>query len=798
MLSPSDSRVPPRRGPRRCRSARFAQGAPAALGFALPAVIAFSIACFFLTATLFPIDPSDPRIAYPESRRVFDRGGRLLREAVNERGFRAQWVSLAEIAPDLLRATIAVEDGRFYGHPGVDPVAVFRAVTGNLTATHPFSGASTITMQLARILFGHERTVAGKLGQAWDALRLEHLWSKDAILEQYLNRVPYGSGCVGVGSASRRYFGKPASHLSLAESALLAALPQSPVTLDPVRYPEAAERRRRLVLEQMRTSAVASPQEVSAALDLVPSVNSTPPAIRAGHFTDLVLARTTLTGDIGTSLDGELNDVVERIVADHVDLYRDKGITNAAAIVLDNETAEILALVGSRDWSDADAGAVNGALAPRQPGSTLKPFLYALAFTLGYSQASVLADVETDYYGTDRTLYVPMNYSRQFRGPVLAREALAYSLNVPAVRLLREVGVRPFLQNLRSLGFSGLLQSADHYGLGLVLGNGEVTLLQIAGAYSTLGRGGVYREPAPFRAGGNADAVRIYDPAVAWLVTAILADEETRTQAFGMLNPLVLGVPMAIKTGTSNEWRDLWTVGYNARYTVAVWAGNFSAAPMDHVSGSVGAGALFRRVVDVVLARDTQPSQLPPRPEGITTVVVCADSGLTPTDACPSTSVVEIRNESMRPSCSVHRHVRIDIRNGLLASPSTPPASIAERIVAYLPPVFDDWLSSKGYSQPPTEVSRLGTNPGGVLAIRSPREGDVYILEPGYDNRTQTIALQAEAAPSVRNVTWYVDGQPIGTVPWPFDSMWQLVAGEHVLEARTEDHEGPRVQFSVR
>jgi penicillin-binding protein 1C len=753
-----------------------------------------AVALFFATAYLLPVDKKDFSRASLESYRIRDRHGRLIREAVGASGERARSLAYPELPQLVIKATIAIEDRNFYAHHGVDFGALLRAAWQNASSGRMVSGASTITMQLARIMTGARRNVFGKIAQAWTALRLERVFTKNEILEKYLNSIPYGNGALGIESASRVYFDKPASHLDLSEAAFLSGLPQAPGLLDPFTYPENAERRRRQVLNALADSGVLGDEDIQRAISETPVLNHRPQKITAGHFTDYVLSLNPPPGDVGTTLDADLNERIQDMVGVHVAQYREKGLTNAAVIMIDNPTGEIRALVGSRDWNDPREGSVNGALARRQPGSALKPFAYELALEKGVKPNLVLPDVETEYYGTDRTLYIPQNYSQMYRGPVIFQEALSLSLNVPAIRLVEDhVGVEPFLARLRELGFSGLRESEEYYGLGLVLGNGEVSALELAGAYSTLARGGMMIPPSPFPRQDRNRGRRILDEKATALITAILSDEGLRIQSFGVANPLLFGFPLAVKTGTSSQWRDTWTVGYTSEFTLVVWAGNFNAEPMDGLPSVTGAGVLFGKIIKFLHAGDSGLFIPPPAPPGLKKIAVCSWSGLLCHEYCPKTSSIYTYDD-IREVCDVHRLVPSATDSAAQAGRFAPAGAQKVMIVTSLPPEYDGWLKEKGYPVPQPGLKK----PAGALSIMKPREGDTYIIEPGYNLKTQSIQFLLAAASRPRNIRWYLNGKLVATESWPYSFNWRMQKGTYALEARFLDRISEAVHFEVK
>ena len=752
--------------------------------------------------------------SFPGSLRITDRDGQVLREVVGSSGMRARWQTLDEISPLVVEATIAVEDARFHDHDGIDGVGVMRAMVDNVRAGRVVSGASTLTMQLARLLSPSQKTFLGKLGEMVRARRLERALDKDAILEQYLNRAPYGAGSIGIEAASQRYFGKPSAHLSLAEAAMLAGLPKAPSRLDPLRFPGPARARQHHVLHRMRVTGVISPEAYARAVAEPLVYREKPAPLTAMHFTDMVVEqwrsgvrepeRPGHGAEVRTTLDRHLQGDVEGAVRDHVRALSLSGLSNAAVVVLDNRTCAIRALVGSADYWADDNGAVNGALARRQPGSTLKPFTYALAFERGDSPATVVADIETRYGRPDGTVFRPKNFSGNFSGPVQMGPALGRSLNVPAIRVANRVGVSDLLARLRALGFESLDRDESYYGLGLTLGNGEVTLLELAQGYAALARGGQACRAHAVRDVAPPDPERVFSQPVSFLITDILSDESLRIEAFGPANALLLDFPVAVKTGTSTNWRDSWAIGYTERYTVAVWSGNFDGRSMNHLAGATGAGPLFHRIMTLTEERDGGPApyRASRPPDGVIAVEVCALSGHLPSPDCPHTRRVHVEADH-RPEqiCDWHRAVTIDVRNGLRAGERCPGEFTARLPAVVLPPEYAGWQATSSLDPPPLAYSPLcpasGPIPGSVIITR-PRDGEVYLIEPGYDRATQTLRLEAEAQELAGAVTWTIDGQAVSRARWPYAAEWPLEPGIHRVAVNAPGQRGHEVTIEVR
>ena len=500
------------------------------------------------------------------SVKILDRDGALLRELRSREDGRSTPLSSNELSPAVRAAFLAAEDHRFPGHFGVSPTAILRAAKQNLGAGHLVAGGSTITQQLARTLVPRERTLLGKAQEALWAMRLEAHLSKDEILTQYLNRVPFGNNTFGLEAASQLYFGKRAQHLSLgagrdagvdsSRAHGLRSLPAPRAPRCPSHVGAEPPREDRTRDGRRRTRRRAPSRSIS---------RSSQNTFRSPHFVEFIAAHLESWGlqeaaVIETSLDSRLQATVEEQIAQEIGRLADRRVSSAAALVVDNETGEVLAYAGSADFFNGAIGGQNdGIQMRRQPGSALKPFIYAEAFKRGFTPATVIPDLDTNF-SAPKGSYSPKNYDRRLHGPVRAREALANSYNVPAVRVADEVGLGNALEVLRRAGFDSLKAGAEHYGLGLALGNGEVSLWETARAYSGLSRGGVVRGLVPIRRAWTADGRelpirrelkprRFADAHAANLVTHILSDNAARARAFGVDNALRLAFPAAAKTG---------------------------------------------------------------------------------------------------------------------------------------------------------------------------------------------------------------------------------------------------------
>ncbi|WP_437564982.1 penicillin-binding protein 1C [Sorangium sp. So ce542] len=814
--------------------------------------LALAVAPWLLLAVAAALTKLPPELAAPEERAVstvlLDRHGTVLRELRAGDGARARWLPLAEAGDRIQRALLAAEDRRFAVHPGVDPIAIARALGQLAAERRVVSGASTITQQLARALVPRPRTVRGKLGEMALALRIEASLSKREILEQYLNRVAFGPGLRGVEAASRFYFDKPTADLSLAEAAALASMPRGPALYDPRRGAGPLERRRNRVLDRMLAAGLAGEAEVARARAEPIALAPRGSGLGAPHLVRAVLGGALGPGagaeaggsgaaplrgrasSITLTIDRGLQREIEVLAQQTVRGLSDRDVGAAAVVVLENATGEILAYVGSHDIEDAAGlGHNDGVLALRQPGSALKPFVYELAMEqLGFTAATVLPDVELSF-PTAEGSYAPRNYDGRFHGPVRLRDALASSYNVPAVWTAAALGPERVLARLRELGLGSLDREPSRYGVAIALGDGEVRLVDLANAYATLARGGVYLPVRAVRAlslaspaGGAVSALapaggavsdvalaggaRVLDAARARVIVDILADDKARIASFGEGSALDLPFPVAAKTGTSKGFRDNLAVGFTPDVTVAVWVGNFDGSPMGGISGITGAGPLFRDAM-LAAARVRPPRPFdPPDPEHLAEVEVCGLSGMKPTAVCPHRrrELLPRADAAALAPCDMHEAVRVDRRNGLRAG-ACPDAAVEERVFERYDAELTAWARAAGRPVAPEDASPLcGPLPGGDgvppagarVRVAYPPDGARFVLDPSV-NSQQAIRLRADVPPGVRRARFVLDGRPIEVGP-PFSLDWPLVAGAHRLRVEADGASaGEEIAFSV-
>ncbi|MGE3766330.1 MAG: transglycosylase domain-containing protein [Kofleriaceae bacterium] len=699
------------------------------------------------------------------SMTVSDANGIVLRQEATSAGLRERWVPLEKISKHLIDATLASEDGDFYDHAGVDWSAMVRSIYLNVTRRGADFGGSTITMQLVRLTAGTPRTMRGKLRQMVLAGRLERSLSKREILEQYMNRVYYGNGAWGAEQAARVYFGKAAAELSVGEAAMLAVLPRGPHYYDPFAHPERVEERREHILALMEDEGYIDGFERGLAQRVPLGVDKMRPHFRAPHFVELVKERLPdemLQGaTVSTTLDWALQRNVEVALKNHIDRVGHRNISQAAVVVLRNSDGAILAMVGSRDYEDSAAnGAFDGVTARLRPGSTLKPFVYGAAIERGDTPATIAEDVVLP---EDAHQF----YSKDVKSHGFARyrESLAGSYNLSAVHTLQRVGIPAVLQKLRTAGLATLDRPDHEYDWGLAIGHAEVRLLDLTSAFTLFGRGGTPIAPRAIdRASvpGSApwtepvtERPRVFSEEVTYLVWDILRDPDARKPMFGDRVPLDLPFPIALKTGTTKAYTDLWAIGATREYTVGVWAGNFDGSPTHHVMSTEGATPLLRATYTAIAARYGNPTA-PPRPGTIVAADICPLSGKRPGPHCAHHKrELFIAGHVPEETCDWHQVV------------------CGKPTIVY-PHGVRGWATYYGRVPPSACPKEEAT---GRVAITYPVDGARFLLEPFRAPESQRPPMNA--VPHGAPLTWTIDGQPA--------ERWVPTPGEHRLAVALGD-----------
>ncbi len=714
---------------------------------------------YSIAATLPSVSDLRQRSSQFETTRILDRNGDLLYEINDPNAGMRTYVPLSRISPNLVAATIATEDKDFYTHPGFDPYAILRAFWQNLTSGETVSGASTITQQLARavLLTPQERSQESygrKIREAILATEIERRYTKDEILELYLNEIYYGNLSYGAEAAAETYFHTSADKLTLGQAAFLAGLPQTPAVYDIYTDREKTLARQQEVLVLMyqlsqerdciRVSNSTQPVcvDVTAGAQAIQEINDyafTPPTadMRYPHWVQYIRTQLETLYDpqtiyrsgftVYTTLDPGLEDTAQQIVSNQIAALANRHVTDGALVAIRPDTGEILAMVGSPDFYNVpNAGQINMAVSPtRQPGSSIKPLTYLAAFEKGWTPATLIWDVPSEFPPSGNPndphpSYVPTDFDKKYRGPVTVRTALANSLNIPAVKTLQFVGVYPDPNDPQAVSLIGMAQrmgitslTRDDYGLSLTLGGGEVSLLELTGAYAVIANAGVRIPPVAvlkiidFK--GNVvyqyqppQGNQVISPQHAFLMTSILSDNAARIPIFGANSILNLPFPAAVKTGTSNDSRDNWTLGYTPDLAVGVWVGNADDTPMLNTTGITGAGPIWSQFMMAAIQQLTGGQPAPfVMPSGIVQRQVCTVSGTEPSQWCPGQRLEYFAADQppLPASADLWQQVNIDTWTNLLASTDCSAFTTPRMAINVTEKWAREWIQQKAEGQ---------------------------------------------------------------------------------------------------
>jgi penicillin-binding protein 1C len=707
---------------------------------------------------LRPVAPALHDVARTaQSADITDRHGVPLSVSYQNRWNSTDWLPLSDMPDFLLQAFVLSEDQTFYTHHGIDWPAMGAALWQNIRSLGTVRGASTITEQVARIVNPRPRTLWSKWLEGWEALRLERSASKADILQFYCNELPFAANRRGVAQAAHYYFNRDLQTLTKKELLALVVLARAPTAYDLYRNPVRVEREVERLSSKMQTLGLLAATDAADMAQTPWQTEAPHLPIDAARFAAYVQAHADMPHDghaLRTTLDGALQSRVQDILADRLKELSRLGVHNAAAIVVDHRSAEILAWVSvGGDDRTGNTDKIDAVTVPRQPGSSLKPFLYARALDKGWSPATIIDDSPmAESIGSG--LHEFKNYSHSFYGKVSLREALGNSLNIPALRTIGFVGVDDYLHTLHRLGFDSLAQPADIYNEGLALGNGEVTLFEMAQGYAALAHGGLFR-PLRFVAEDARDTSppdQVYSPEAASLIGNILSDPWARRLEFGYGSVLNMPIQTAVKTGTSTDYHDAWTMGFDSRYVVGIWMGNLDQTPTDGVTGAVGPALALRSIfAELHQDQDTTPLYLSPR-------LVQKDICLTDTQS------------------------------------------------SYSPNAVGTCASRQEYFIPGTENSAGEPDTAHPLALARPTQG----LQMGFDPRVPAdhqifpfrVDGLAEHCPAPCKVDWYLNGKALATTP---DGIfrWPVSRGAYDLYVVAESADRPvftsgHIHFTVK
>jgi penicillin-binding protein 1C len=703
---------------------------------------------------------------------LVDLHGRTLESVANAEARAQRPIPLAQMGHWLPAVTIALEDHRFASHFGADPQAAFGALWRNTRGGRIVSGGSTITQQLIKVSSHRTgRSWLAKLYENLAALRLERMWTKNRILEQYLNRSHYGNRQLGPAAAARLYFGKTPQNLTLPEAIYLAGLPQAPTRFNPWTHPDAAKAKYQRSVAQLAAAGFLSAEQMER-MQQPPAIQirQSPPRL-APHFVDEIhkIHPHLRGGQIETTLDLDLQCFVEARLRTHLATLAHRGVRQGAVVILDARDGSVRAMAGSVDYAAADGGQINGAMVSRSCGSTLKPFLYLKAIQERRLTAATLLPDTPDAVRAEYIDYDPVNYDKRFWGPVRVREALANSLNVPAVVTLSRVGARRMFLGFDEYGLR-FARSFKEYGAGLILGNAEVRLLDLTAAFTVFSGRGLAVEPR-FLASAPPRHRFIASPEAVAIVADILSDNHARRKTFSLTSPLAFeDARIPCKTGTSSGFRDAWTVGVTAEHAIGVWVGNFDGRPMDEIASIAGAAPLWREVVDYLLERGDSSVPEPVESARLIRREICSLTGMLPVTASPG--IVNewflAGTEPVQDASGYLRLVRGEIR-------------------LVLPPEYALWCHS------PLNYLNAELDAHAPLRIVSPAPDATFVIDPHLPRPQQALRLIASADPAEK-LGWLVDGKPVAFSNDGY--FWPLVKGRHNVEV-TSSNGRVATQFNV-
>lgn len=696
----------------------------------------------------------------PTSVLLTDRDGQLMRVKLGVGDFDCSPGYRPDPEHWVVKALVAVEDRRFWQHAGLDPLALGRAALQNVLGGRRISGASTLSTQVIRMAQPRRRNWSTKAIEAFRALQLEQRHSKEEILTLYLDRAPFGGNIVGVEAATRRYFDKSPAELSLGEAALLAGLPQAPSRFRPDRNLQRARVRQSFVLERMVACGYITAAQQAEAQNQMIAISRKGYSRRAPHFCDLVGVPTQPTrqsGTVRTTLDPSWQTMAEELLQRQAEA---SGFQGGALVVIEVKTGAVRALAGSPDYDEPTAGQVNGAMARRAAGSTLKPFAYALAFDRGLmTPATMLSDAPISFRD-----FSPANFARDYRGKASARDSLVLSLNLPAIDVVRRIGIPRFHATLRDLGLTTLKRPPEHYGIGLALGGTDVRLLELANAYAVLARGGEWMPLRLVESDRIATTKRIFSEEACWLVNDILSGEERARDATGHAADVRLP-DMVWKTGTSAGLRDAWTVAWNPEVVIGVWIGNPDGSSSEELVGRLAATPLAWD-----MARLIYPGNLSPgfkRPAGIVPRTVCAASGCTPGSHCEH-RITDwgIAKVSRHIPCPLHQ-------DGRSASALAAAAAGKNR-----------------------QMAKAETGPAASLRILSPPPNSAYRRFPDASG-WQQLTLDATSDRPGERLHWFINDRPVGQTYAGQQLRWPLESGIHEIVCASARGVSDRVHITV-
>lgn len=740
------------------------------------------------------------------SRAYYDRSGNLLRITLSADDKYRIYTPLDEISPHIINAVILYEDKHFYHHPGVNPISMVRASRQYISGTpHPV-GASTITMQLARIKYDlNSKTFGGKMMQIAAAIYIDLFHSKDEIIEAYLNLAPYGGNIEGIGAASTIYFGKHARDLGKIESITLATVPQNPTKrgLNTERGIKNIENMRANLVERWITEYPDDEKlRTFAAMPLAVNKVSNLPFL-APHFTDFMNTTKIKKSQIDTTLDIKLQQKLERALAAEINAHRNIGVTNAAAILINYKTMETLAYIGSADYFNRDIyGENDGVRARRSPGSTLKPLIYANAIDMGLiHEMSLLRDARVNF-----GVYAPENSDSEFYGPVLARDALTYSRNIPAINIVREIGVKNFHKLLNDAGVANL-KSPDHYGISIALGGAEVSMWELANIYATMANLGAHRATRTQIDSPDEVINKLLSPEAFFMTIDMLSHQSVPTKKIPFAKTHRQTIRHYWKTGTSSSYRDAWTAGIFGDFVLVVWVGNFDGTPNNAFSGARAAAPIYFALANTVaeyysgMGQPIQNNKFLDNDMNIIEIEMCEIGGNIAGEYCPKkTMSYFIPGKSPITRNRIHRQIAIDNKTGLRAcSPNQKNTHMA--VYEFWDAEYLDMFQRAGIKRktPPQFMPGCDINDipddGTAPVVVFPTADTKIVITSAND--FEPIGFMGLATDTNGKIFWFLDDKTLGSTKSGETMEYNVPMGDHILRATCDTGATTQINFSV-
>ena len=739
-------------------------------------IILIAIITFRVILTILPFPELDTFFDRHYSLKINDRNGYLLNIIPLYDGFRREYISGKNIPEKVSNIFIRSEDKRFYYHSGIDIIAFIRALFYNIQKGRIVTGGSTITMQLARLIAPHKKGLSGKFKEIFIALRLEILFSKEKILEYWFNSIPFGNRAIGIESGSKIYFGKNVGMLNEIEACILAIIPRRPYTYNPF------TKRNNIIpkVKKLAMRVLSIPEEniigqLKYILDNMKPYkwpNCAPHFV--GYIRNEISNDELSTGkDIYSSLDISINTFLESKINNFLNKYKKNRLTNGSAIVLDNRSGEILGYIGSRDFFNNEySGQIDGVHILNQPGSCLKPFLYAYALEKGYYPNSIIPDIPSTF-GTDQ-IYSPHNFNNRFHGPVRFRVALASSLNVPAVHLITQIGVDNFSYLLKKLSFDSLKEPPNDYGCGLALGNADISLFELARAFSIFPRDGIKlkittrKQNKDFCVSGD----RIFGSYSSRIICDILSDNASRALGFTEHSILNTDFPAIFKTGTSDKFGNIWTVGATSNYTVGIWLGNFDGST---VIGHTGSSIPARIAIETLSLIDKHPREFQ-KPLNVRAFEICCLSGGLATKNCPGTRI-----ELLPATCKI--------------TPCEYHFSISGKVAVKYPPLYFGWAKNQKGLEAST-LKDLKEDLDKTLYIRHPADGSIFYYDPGIPAENQSLKIEIIWGGKKEDLSIFINDIFTCHISYPYLWYFPLKRGKWKIEVKLGDY-SDNIYFSV-